>query len=112
MIPLRGKRASWSYWKNWAETYAIVLLIIGFVISLAAGSAVMSYIIIFLSGMFAGRLMYFRKRKLNFPFYLIIIGFLLGYLLGSFYGRKDIIIICFILGFILSYYLHEQKYLE
>ncbi|MBU0615769.1 MAG: hypothetical protein KJ601_06770, partial [Nanoarchaeota archaeon] len=94
-----------SFHKNWAEVLFFSLLVIGFVVSLLAGSAVISYLIIFLIGMMAGRLMFERKGKLKFAYYLIIIGFLIGYILGAFYGSRNIMIILFVLGGLLSYYL-------
>lgn len=95
-----------SFFTDWAEIFFFVLLIIGFILSLAAPSAVLSYIMIFLCGMMAGRLLYERKDKIQFPYYLMIIGFLLGYLIGAHYGNKRVILTLFILGTILSYYLH------
>jgi len=93
---------------NWAEIVFFILLILGFLFSLAAPSAVLSYLIIFVAGMMAGRLIYYRKESMAFPYVLIIIGFFIGYLIGSRYGNWLVLTILFVLGSILSYYLHEQ----
>ena len=100
------------FFKNWAEIIAFILLIIGFLLSLAAPSAVLSYLIIFLAGMMGGRLIYSRKKSMVFPYVLIIIGFLLGYLIGSRYGDWLVTTVLFVLGSILSYYLHEQGFIK
>ncbi len=100
------------FFKNWAEIIAFILLIIGFLLSLAAPSAVLSYLIIFLGGMMAGRFVYYKKRRMVFPYVLITIGFFIGYLIGSRYGNWLVITILFVLGSILSYYLHEQGYIK
>jgi len=103
-----------SFLKNWAEIIAFILLVVGFLFSLAAPSAVLSYIIIFVAGMMGGRLIYERRKSMVFPYVLILIGFLVGYLIGSRYGYGDwlVIVLLFVLGSILSYYLHEQGFIK
>ncbi len=100
------------FFRNWAEIVAFILLIIGFLFSLAAPSAVLSYLIIFFAGMMGGRLVYSRKKRMVFPYLLILVGFLLGYLIGSRYGDWLVIVVLFVLGSILSYYLHEQGFIK
>jgi len=100
------------FFRNWAEIIFLILLIVGFLLSLAAPSAVLSYLMIFLVGMMAGRLIYYRKKSMVFPYVLIIIGFFIGYLIGSRYGNWLVITILFVLGSILDYYLHEQGWLK
>ena len=79
---------------------------------MAAQSAVLSYIIIFIAGMMGGRLIYERRKSMVFPYILIIIGFLIGYLIGSRYGSWLVTTVLFVLGSILSYYLHEQEFIK
>ncbi|MCH8329283.1 MAG: hypothetical protein IIB81_02735 [Nanoarchaeota archaeon] len=102
------------FFKNWAEFFFFVVMVIGFVVALLAPSAFISYIIVFLSGMIGGRLLYDRKGKLTFPYYIIIIGFLLGYVIGTYigYGDKTVVIILFVLGVLLSYHLHKKGYIR
>jgi hypothetical protein len=96
------------FFRNWAEFFFFVLLVIGFLFSLLTPSAVLSYGLIFAAGMMGGRLLYERKNKLGFPYYLMLIGFLIGYLLGAFYGNRNIMILLFVIGAFLSYYLHDS----
>ena len=98
--------------KSWAEFFFFVLMVIGFIIALFAPSAIISYTVIFLSGMIAGRLLYDRKHKMTFPYYIIIVGFLIGYLLGTYYGSRKIVIILFVLGALFSYHLCNKGYLK
>tara|TARA_Y100000310_G_scaffold345388_1_gene464388 strand:+ start:2424 stop:2777 length:354 start_codon:yes stop_codon:yes gene_type:complete len=96
-------------WQNWPEWMALFLLLVGFIFATVATSAVMSYLIIFLSGGLFGRLWYSMKKNFQFSFFMVIIGFLIGYLLGgSFirYGNKGIMIIFFVFGWVAAYYLH------
>lgn len=101
-----------EFYKNWMEFFFLVLMIIGILIALSAPSAVISYIIIFISGIFAGRLIYERKNKIQFPYLMIIAGFVIGYLLGVYYGSRRIVIVLFVIGAILSYKLYEKKILK
>jgi len=102
------------FFKNWAEFFFFVIMIMGFIVALWATSfsAVISYIVVFLSGMIGGRLLYERKKKLIFPYYIIIVGFLIGYVIGTFYGSRQIIVVLFILGILLSYHLHNKGYIR
>jgi len=94
------------------EFFFVVLMMLGIVIALASPSAVISYVIIFLVGMAAGRLIYIRKRNIKLPYLLIIAGFVIGYLIGAYYGSKRLIIILFIIGAVLSYKLYDRKILK
>lgn len=101
-----------QYYKNWMEFWFFVLMVIGVLIALSSPSAAISYIVIFLSGMLAGRLLYERKDKIQFPYLMIIIGFVIGYLIGVYYGSRRVSIVLFIIGAILSYKLYDNKILR
>lgn len=102
-----GKRAS-GFFSNWAEVIFIIILIIGFLISIAATSAVISYMVIFVVGIMSGRLVYERKNKLIFPYTLIIIGFIIGYILGAFYGNKATILVLYLIGIWVGYQIFDK----
>lgn len=101
-----------QFYKNWMEFFFFALMIIGVIIALTAPSAVISYIIIFLSGMFAGRLIYEKKNKIQFPYFMIIVGFVIGYLIGVYYGSRGVAIVLFVVGAVVSYKLYEKKILK
>ena len=101
-----------EFYKNWMEFFFLVLMIIGVLIAISAPSAIISYVIIFVSGMFAGRLIYERKNKIQLPYFMIIAGFVIGYLIGVYYGSRRVVIILFVLGAILSYKLYDKKILR
>ena len=98
--------------KNWAEFVFFIIMVLGFIVSIWASSAVISYIVVFLSGMIGGRLLYERKHRLTFPYIVIVIGFLIGYLIGSYYGSKKVIVILFGLGVLFSYQLRKKGYIR
>ena len=102
------------FFKSWVEFVFFVLMVLGLIVGVWASSfsAVISYIVVFLSGMIGGRLLYDRKHKLTFPYYIILIGFLIGYVIGTYYGDKRIVIILFILGALFSYHLYNKGYIR
>jgi len=100
------------FFKSWPEFFFFVLMVIGVIVSLAAPSAIISYFIIFVSGMMAGRILYFRKHNLHYAYFLIIVGFLIGYVIGSYYGSRKIVVLLFVIGGFLSYYLYKNKILK
>lgn len=101
-----------DFYKNWMEFFFFVLMVIGVVISLLAPNAMINYLIAFFSGMFAGRIVYQRKGKVKFPYLLILLGFLLGYLVGAYYGSRLITTAMFVAGAITSYKLYDKKILK
>ncbi len=105
-------RKNGAWWGEWVESFFVVLLIIGFLIAVFAQSVLLNYVIIFLCGLFVGRLMYEEKKTFKFPIYLIIAGFLFGYIIGSYYSDWKMIILIFVVGAIISYYIHYKKYLK
>tara|TARA_B100000315_G_C14398572_1_gene505383 strand:- start:121 stop:453 length:333 start_codon:yes stop_codon:yes gene_type:complete len=102
------------FFKSWAEFFFFVLMVLGLIIALWATtmSAVISYIVVFLSGMIGGRLLYHRKKRLTIPYYIILIGFILGYVIGTYYGSRKVVVVLFVLGILLSYHLHNKGYIR
>lgn len=101
-----------ALYKDWMEFFFVVLMSLGIIIALISPSAFISYIIIFFAGIFAGRLLYERKHKIQLPYIMIIAGFVIGYLLGVYYGSKRLVIGLFVLGTIAGYILYDRKILK
>lgn len=101
-----------EFYRYWMEFFFVLLMVIGIVVALASPSAVISYFIIFVVGIFAGRLIYERRRNIQLPYFLIIAGFVIGYLIGVYYGNKRLMIVLFVLGSIISYKLYDKKILR
>ena len=97
-----------SYYEDWPEIIAFILLVIGFFVALGAGSAVIGYTLILLAGFMGGRIWFRVKQNLKIPWSIILMGFLVGFMLGSRYGDKRMIVIFYIFGIVISYYLHEK----
>jgi len=99
--------------ENWPEITALVLVIVGFIFSISINNAILLYFIVFLSGLLAGRF-YFLKigKQPLLPFFLIIIGLMLGYAIGgAFVTNWLAIMITFIIAWIVSHGLHKKGYI-
>ena len=109
---LTKKAAAFTFFSDWAEFFFLVLLFIGLFIGIVSPSAVITYLIGFFSGVMAGRLVFERKNKLKAPYLLIIIGFIIGYVIGTFYGDRRITFLLFVFGAVLTYYLLDKGYIK
>src|SRR3989338_8704342 len=88
---------------KWMESILVLALGAGLVFALIVPSAALSYLLVAISGFFAGRLLYERKHKLIFPFIIMIAVFLAGYLVGMRYGYRIVAFMLFAAGMLLSY---------
>ena len=97
-----------GYLEDWPEIIAFILLIIGAFVGLGSSSAVISYTLIFLVGLMGGRTWYRIKLNFKIAWSIILVGFLIGFIIGSRYGDGRVIVLFYISGIILSYYLHDK----
>ncbi len=98
--------------EDWAEILALAFLALGLVLSVLLRNSILSYISIFLAGLVAARNYYLKRYKEPiFPFILMIIGFLVGYMVGAFWVSRLLALLFFVLGFGVSYYLHLKEIL-
>ncbi len=98
--------------ETWVETLTVILILIGFVISLLLLNVVLIYLIVLLSGFLAGRIFYIKRFKEPiFPFVAMILGFLFGYILGGFGVSRFWIAVLFLGSLGSSYYLHLKKFI-
>jgi hypothetical protein len=104
-------QAGFSFSDDWPETLAFVLLIAGFIVSLKATSAFLSYVVIVICGALFGRIWWRFRKNMSIPIILIALGFLIGYTLGAAftYASAKVVFLLFILAVGVSYYIHEKK---
>jgi len=111
---IKTKKGVLDMLSMWVEYVALVVLFIGFFISISSGSAFLSYLIIFFSGLLTGRILFQYRKALPFKYYILMLVFLVGYILGTYvsFGSRKVIVIIFIVSNILSYYIHDKKYIK
>ncbi|MBI5393106.1 hypothetical protein HZA96_04505 [Candidatus Woesearchaeota archaeon] len=97
--------------EQWPEMFSLFLLVVGFVVALFSKSAAVTYIMITVCGLVSGRMLFFRKYRMKMLFFMVTIGFLIGFVLGSFYGATRYIIVFYIIGNYAGYFLHKEAYL-
>lgn len=98
--------------KQWAEVLTLLFLVLGFILSVLLQSALVSYISILVSGFLAGRIYFIKRYKVPLlPVILIILGFLVGYLIGSIWVNRVLVLLFFGGAFWGSHYLHTHKIL-
>ncbi len=97
-----------GFFESWVEPSFLGLLIVGFVLGKLLLDTVVSYLIIAVAGLVAGRLAYVKRENDPVPFYAISLSFLFGFLLGHRTGNGFMIILLFAAAAALSYYLHKN----
>ena len=114
MIGKRGVTGV-AFWTSWAEIFFLFLIVIGFLISITIRNALLSYVVIFCVGLMGGRLVAKKiKKQPVFPYFLIILGFLVGFLIGTFTIKvsRILLILLFVIGGITSYIIHRKGYIK
>jgi len=102
-----------SWVDAWGEVLTTVFLIFGLLVSILVDSSLVSYIVILISGFMVGRVYHMRRHKIGVPFFLIIIGYLVGYILGAAIrdrGHWFFLLIFFAIGAMLGEFIHKRKY--
>lgn len=101
------------FWLQWPELIFLVLMVVGVAVSFSIQNPYIGYAVIFASGLMAGKLYFSKQGKQPlFPFFLISIGFLVGFVIGSVRFNRRIIILLFVLGYLAGYYIHKEGYLD
>jgi len=98
-----------AYVWNWPEIWMIVMFVVGFVVAISTKSAAFNYIVVVIAGAMAGKFLFERRKATPFPYYLIIIGLGVGYILGSFRFNIRLVSFLFVISIIASYYAHKKK---
>ena len=111
---IKTKKGELDMISMWVEYVALIVLFIGFFISMSSGSAFLSYLIIFFSGLLTGRILFQYRKAMPFKYYILMLVFLVGYILGTYvsFGSRKVIVVVFILSNILSYYIHDKGYIK
>ena len=98
-----------NFYTDTLEYLFIAIIIMGFLLAIFIRSAIVSYIIIISMGIMVGRLFYLKKKNLPFFRYMLTIGFLLGFLIGSFYANWLWLLFFFMVAAYASYKMHKHN---
>jgi len=99
-----GHKAAYAgyFYVNWPEILAFFFLIVGAILALLAGSAVMSYLTVFVAGLVASKTWWDHRKNMKLTITLMTFGFLVGFTLGAIYGNPFIILLSFIAGILVG----------
>ncbi len=98
--------------EQWVEVIALFFTVVGFILAIVLQTALFSYLSLLIAGFLAGRLYYVKRYKEPiFPFVLLMVGFLVGFLLGGFWVNRVWAMVIFTACWLLSYYLHLKEIL-
>lgn len=96
--------------EQWVEVFSTLAILFGFFLAVLLRHAVLSYVAVVLCGFLVGRVWYVKRYKEPvLPFVLIISGFFVGYLLGSVWANRVVVLILFVVSVYGSYKLHVKK---
>ncbi len=98
------------YLTSWAELYTIIVAILGFFLAVSIQAPALNYIVLFIGGFLGGRLLFQNRKATPFAYFLITFGFFLGYILGSYYVSRKLLIFFAIVAIVISYYVHDKGY--
>jgi hypothetical protein len=105
-------RKALEFLTNWVELSFILLLILGFVISVFVNDVLLSYALVLMAGLGSGKIIYHKAKDFLFPHILLITGFILGFIIGHKEGSTIALILIFLAGNAISYYAHKKLGLD
>jgi 4-hydroxybenzoate polyprenyltransferase len=101
-------KKAFEFLTNWVEVFFIILLLIGFLVSLFINNLYLSYGVVLLTGLASGKILYHKKKDNFFPHLLLMSGFILGYIIGNKEGTPVLILLLFIAGIMGCYHAHKR----
>jgi uncharacterized membrane protein YqgA involved in biofilm formation len=101
-----------NYYENGAEYMFFALVIISAIVGLITRNLFINYLIMFLFGIIIG-INYFNHRfKRKFVLMMLSVALFIGYTIASYRSNWKILLILYIGGSLIGYYLKKEKWLE
>lgn len=100
--------------ETWVEWSSLGVLILALLLSLVSRNTTVTYLIILASGMIMGRIFFMKRYQPKLIFSLFAIAFVIGFVVGSVIknlGNPRIIVVIYLIGIYLGYFLHKEGYL-
>ena len=69
--------------EQWVEYLFLIVLVLGFIFAIFIKSVFLILLVSFLFGVFFSKLLAFDKKRSNLPYILIVLGFVVGFFVGS-----------------------------
>ncbi len=97
---------------NWVEYVSFFFLILGAIMTFISGSFVLSLLVVLLSSMIIGRTIYMRKYKHQLRFWFMAGAFLIGLIIGARFLTYKHVLVTFVIGTYIGYWLKKQHVLD
>jgi uncharacterized membrane protein len=107
-----NKKAYMNLVDNWVDYVALIFLLFGAAMTFIAGSKVLSILIVLISSMVVGRIIYTKKTGHKMRLWYMILAFLVGLIVGTRFLTYKAVIVTFIIGAVLGYYTKKHHYLD
>lgn len=97
---------------DWPELAAVIFLFLGFILALASSTFTIAYIVIFLLGLMFGRTWYRFHRARKTALVMSIAACLLGFGFGAILGNLQLVVLVFLLGILIGYWVHQKGWIS
>ena len=109
---MKNKKAAMNLIDNWVEYVSLIFLVLGTIVSFFAGSKVLAVLIVFVSSLVIGRTLYIRKYKHQLRFWFMASAFVLGLIVGTRYLDYKGVLVTFVIGTYVGYWIKKQHILD
>ena len=102
-------------WESfWLEYLAGALLVIAFYLSARGAYVGVAYAVAFLIGTIFGKFWYTRIKKHKNTLYITVLtlAVMLGIIIGSVGTDRRVVVILYVIGILLSYFVHKEKWVR
>ncbi len=107
-----NKKAYMNLVDNWVDYVSLFLLILGAAMAFIAGSKVLTILIVLLSSMIVGRIIHLKKSGHQLRVWYMILAFIVGLIVGTRFLTYKAVIVIFIIGAVMGYYIKKHHFLD
>ena len=103
-----ANKKGFEFYLHWVELVFVILLVAGIFMANIIKTPAINFLVVFMAGFATGKVIHHhRKKDMLFPYILLAMGFIVGYVLGT-SMNKTIILILFVIGNFLSIYISDK----
>lgn len=109
MKKMKNKKASSNFYESGPEYLFFFLIIIGAILGIVTQDLIINYTIIFFIGIIIGINYYNHRYKRSYILTMLTIAIFLGYSIASINSNWRFLLILYVFGAILGYYIKKEK---
>lgn len=94
---------------DYGEIFGFIAMVLAFIMAVSTGSANIAYLGALITGLLAGQRWFNVRKGPRFIWYFIIVGFAIGYTIGSmFFADVKVVIALFVLGMVIGWMFRKK----